>query len=141
MEKVYTRLGSGFGKLSNMLVRIIKSIYGLAGSGRSFQLHLRSTLRNLGFEPTLHDKNLWVLKKADGSLVYISAFVDDLLLSGRRPWLYLEKLRTVYSLKTDVNLSRYLGMDLLQQDGTLAVSAEKYITESVRKIEDKSGCL
>ena len=83
-EKVYTRLGEGFGRLSNMLVRIIKSLYGLAGSGRSFQLHLRSTLRAIGFESSLHDENLWVLKEEDGSLMYISTFTDDLMMAGRR---------------------------------------------------------
>ena len=55
-EKVCTKLGKGFGHLRGKRVRIIRSIYVLISSGRSFQLHLRSTLRDIGFTSTLYQK-------------------------------------------------------------------------------------
>ena len=55
--------------------------------------------------------------------------------------MHLEKLKLVHSVKTDTNLTRYLGMDLMQQNGTLAISGERCLKESIVKIEAKSGSL
>ena len=126
--------------MSGLIVRIIKDFHGLVSSERCFQMHLRSTLRAMGFEPSLHDDNLWVLKDDDDSLIYISVYVDDLMISGKQPWVCLEKLKLVCNIKTDTNLARNLGI-LMQHNGTLAISTERYLKESLVKIEGKSGSL
>ena len=56
-EKVQTRLEKGFGPLSRMIVRILQSVHGLVSSARSFQLHLKATLYDIGFSPSLYDEN------------------------------------------------------------------------------------
>ena len=104
-------------------------------------MRLRSTLRSMGFEPSLCDDNLWVLKDERDSLICISVCVDDLMISGKQPWVCLEKLKLVCSIKTDANLTRCLGMDLTQQNGTLATSGKRCLKESIVKTEAKSGSL
>ena len=71
-------------------------------------------LRNVGFMPSAYDENKWVLKESNGSLAHISFYVDRVLISSKRGFLCLEKLKKVYFLKTNMNFSHYLGMDLLQ---------------------------
>ena len=66
-------------------LRIVKALHGLVSSGRCFQMHLRPTLRRMGFEPSLHDDNLWVLKDERNSFICISVYVDDLMISGKQP--------------------------------------------------------
>ena len=112
-EKVWTKSGKGFRILSGVTVRIIRSLNSLISSIRSFQLHIRSTLWEIGFIPLLHDKNLWVLRKYDGSLVCISVYVDNVLISLVVPFWYLDMLKKVHTLKTDMNLTRYLEIDIL----------------------------
>ena len=104
----------GFGILSRKIARIIYSLYNLISSVRSFQLYMRSTLWEMGFTLLLYDKNFWVLQEPNGSLAYISVYVDNVLISSAVPFYYLEMLKKVYALKTDMNLTRYLGMDILQ---------------------------
>ena len=57
-EKVWTNVGEVFGALPGKIVRILKALHGLVSSGRCFQMHLRSTLRSMIFEPSSHDDNL-----------------------------------------------------------------------------------
>ena len=71
----------------------------------------------------------------------VSASVNYLLINGRLPWLCLDKLKTLNSIKLDVNLSQCLGIGTVQQWVTLAIFGEKGINEGVRKIEDKAGIL
>ena len=70
-------------------------------------------------------------------LVHISMYVDDVLISLKIPFKYLDMLKKIWNIKTNLNLTRYLGIDILQQSGILSPSAEKYINEGARKSSPK----
>ena len=63
------------------------------------------------------------------------------MISGKQPWVYLEKLNLVCSFNTDTNFTIYLEIDLIQQNGTIAISSERFLKESLAKTEGKSGSL
>ena len=114
-EKVYTKLGDGFGIFSNRVVRIVRALHGLVSLGRCFQGHLRSALRNFGIRPSMCNENLWILQEKDGSLTCISAFVDNLMICSNHIPQHLTQLKSICSMKVDTNLICYLGMDLVPQ--------------------------
>ena len=60
----------------------------------------------MGFAPTLCNKNLWILKEETNSLVYISIYVDGVLISIISLCKYLDMLKIAYNLKIDKNLTQ-----------------------------------
>ena len=83
MKKVYTHLDRGFIKLIRLKIRITKALHSLIRSKQYFQAHLRRILRNLGFQSSFNNNNLWVLKDNDRYLAYTSVFANDILLSTK----------------------------------------------------------
>ena len=109
-------------------MRITKALRGLVSYGRCFQIHLRSILRAVGLDPSLHEHNLWVYEDESGSIICISAFVDELVISGKQPWKCLEFF---CSIKTETNLIRYLRIDLAQQNIIIEISGKRFLKESI----------
>ena len=59
------------------VIRLLKCIYGLPHAPATFRNHSDSTLRSLGFTPTLSDPHLYVRLFAEGKKVYVVVHVDD----------------------------------------------------------------
>jgi len=73
------------------IVELLKSIYGLPKASQYFEEYLSDKLLNLGFKRTISDKQLFILKRDDGSICYASTHVDDIFLactkdSGLNDW-------------------------------------------------------
>ena len=52
-EKIYTKLGPGFGDWTGQTVVVHKALYGLMGSCQRFHSHLSGNLKRIGFVPSL----------------------------------------------------------------------------------------
>ena len=121
--------------------------YGLRTSGKAFRTHLASGLRELGWESSRGDPDIWFKrqKHTDGSeyMAYILTYVDDILYIHHSPNTVMDKIDKYFHMKPSSRgpPKTYLGGKLSQvklNNGVVAwaFTSSKYIQESVRNVEN-----
>ena len=123
-----------------------RTLYGLKSAGAAFRALLAETLYDLGYVPTMADPDVWLRPavKVDGFEYYemVLCYVDDILSISENPKATLEGLQGTFKLKDNKieEPDMYLGGQLgkMQVDGVecWTVSAEKYVSASVKNVED-----
>lgn len=146
-EKVWFIGGSETGEDKGKVLVITRALYGLKSSGASWRSTLVDTLRNMGFEDTRADPDVWrrSRSKLDGTLYYelVLVYVDDILCVGHDPNETIRKIGEVYEIKegSDGPPKLYLGAQIYMHslpDGTSAwgMSSERYVKNAVRTVQD-----
>ena len=95
------------------IVHLLKSIYGLPMALAKFREHSDTTLKNMGFIPTVSDPRIYVKFYPDGTRAYISVHVDDLGIAAsnmKRINEIKSDLQKVYKLQFNTDFNYYLGM-------------------------------
>jgi len=145
-EKVWFVGGIDTGADHGKVLVICRALYGLKSSGASWRATLAQTLRDLGFEETLADPDVWrrTASHPDGRKYYelLLVYVDDILLVSTDPKVTLLEIGKSYEIK-EGSLSHpdtYLGAQIHQQylqDGrkAWAMSSYKYVKNAVATIE------
>ena len=73
---------------------IIKALYGLHGSGKSWATKLGAILRKEGWEISKADPKAWMRHNKDLNLCeYIGSHVDDLVVAAQDPEAFFAALR------------------------------------------------
>jgi hypothetical protein len=103
-EKLYTIAGKEFGpKNAGRPVMIVRALYGLRSSGKSFRDFLATNLREMGYESTKTDPDLWMMPdtKADGTEYYryVICYVDDVAVTMESPQEFMDELALRFTLK------------------------------------------
>ena len=143
-EKVYTIAGREFGEKKDCTVIIKKALYGLATSARQWNITLGDSIRAMGFVPTRADPDLWIkLNGESDTYEYIATYVDDLIVVAKEPMRYLDEIKKQYPIRNiEFNPEYYLGNNIeVRKNNTMKISSKKYITEVLRKYEEKHGSL
>ncbi len=134
-EKVAFIAGPEFGPLAGHTLIIKKALYGLRSSGARFHEKCADTLRDLGFEPTYADPDVWI-RDAGDVYEYVATWVDDLLVAMKNPKEFMDALQAEpykYKLKGVEEPKYHLGGDFFRDsDGTLCYGAQTYIRRLVQ---------
>jgi hypothetical protein len=132
-EKVYIVGGPEFGELAGHTLIIDKALYGLKSSGARWHNRLFDILRELGWQVSKADNDVWM--RANGECYeYIAVYVDDLAVAMKDPKTFMDQLRNDYGfkLKGVGPLEHHLGTSYgCDPDGTLYGSAHQYIEKMV----------
>jgi Reverse transcriptase (RNA-dependent DNA polymerase) len=140
-ERVYIIGGTGFGELEGHTLIIYKALYGLKSSGKRWHERLYDTLRDMGFEPSKADSDVWMRKNED-VYEYIAVYVDDLAIASRNPKKITDTLESKYKLKLKGlgPISYHLGCDFYRDpDGTLCCGPKRYIEKMLDAYERMFG--
>ena len=121
------------------VVELLKSIYGLPKASQYFEDYLSTHLLQLGFKRTISDKQLFLLRRPDHSICYLSTHVDDIFLactkdSGLNDWVR-DQLALVFTLSHRPNTTVHLGL-VIERDRankSLKISQSHYITETLTR--------
>ena len=146
-EKVWFAgtLDSGEDSLGKVCV-VTRALYGLKSSGASWRSMLASSLRDLGYEDTRADPDVWRRKRTrpSGEHYYelICVYVDDILCVDLDPKASLLKLGEIYNIK-EGSLKppdTYLGAQVKKKslpDGTYAwgMSSTKYCEAAIDTVQ------
>ena len=121
-ERVYIIAGKEFGRYEGRTVVIIRSLYGLKGSGAAWAAALRQVMRDMNFLPCKADGDVWIRPACDTSFggerklgatndhgepegdwyyEYVLIHTDDILACSKRPDAIMEAIGRVYKLKED----------------------------------------
>lgn len=83
-EDVFMRLPQGCGRLSGMIVKLCKSLYGLKQASRQWHAHLTRCLLVLGFLQCLADACVFRLMEEGRVVMIIVIHVDDIFAVGEK---------------------------------------------------------
>lgn len=150
-EKVYIIGGKEFGEHEGRVIVIVRSLYGLKGSGAAWAAALRQVMRDMGYFPCRADGDVWMREAIDTSFdgernigatneegepigtkyyEYVLIHTDDIMAISKKPGLIMEAIGSVYKLKEDKETKlRWSDPDLY-----LGTTIRKY-----RDPEDESG--
>jgi hypothetical protein len=143
-EKVYILAGPKFGELKGHILVIYKALYGLRSSGVRWYERFSRVMKAEGFTYCKLEPEIWMRSSADSTKYkYVGVYVDDLAMAMDDPKAFLDILITKYNfkLKGSGEISFHLGCDFFcDEDGTLCMKPEKYISKMVQGYEQMFGC-
>ena len=118
----------------NELFRVLKEIYGLRTSAKSWHETLTEELERLGFRPLNSDPCIFV--NDDGMIIVI--FVDDLLFIGKEEKKINDTISAIkFKLKNLGQVRRFLGIDV-EYDRTkqvMRLSQSRYIEDALKEYQ------
>jgi len=128
----------GFKNLTNKYAKIIKALYGLTTSGADWHDFFASHLEQLGFRPSLLDKDIWMrFDKESGLWEYVANYTDDILIFAMKAKAILREIAEsanveikggntpVYHLGTDYEFINTDGV------GRWSMSNKTYLKEAL----------
>ena len=97
-------------------VRLLKSLYGLKQAAEYWYRNLSSTIVQLGYRPTMHDKCVFVKNDPVTTVTtYLIIYVDDVLIISADDSeidSVVHQIRSAYTAITVEKAQRYLGVDI-----------------------------
>lgn len=155
LEKVYTTAGPEFGPDAGKRVKIVRALYGLRSSGKSFRDMCARVLRDAGFQSCLADPDVYMRKAVKSKTgepywEYVLMYVDDYLGISEFPEKITRMLQESFVLKPESikEPDAYLGAEVrkyfLEGDESpekvrWAMSSDKYVSRAVTEVEHELG--
>ena len=111
--------------------KLRKAIYGLKQAPRAWYTELRKFLLASGFQNSLANTSLFILKHG-GHLIYLLVYVDDIIITGDNDGFvqqFVTLLSQQFSLKDLGQLSYFLGVEVISHPHGLLLSQRRYILD------------
>lgn len=151
MEHHWTRAGPEFGaEFIGRPCKIVKALYGLRSSGKAFHDYLSMHIKQLGFQPSRADPDVWmkpgVKSNGDTYWQYVITYVDDICCAMENPKEFMDLLGKRLTLKEGSvkEPDIYLGADIKKYyiEGSddpskcrWAMSSESYVKRAIAEVE------
>jgi len=123
-----------------LILQLDKYIYGLKQSPLKFQLHLKQTLLNLGYQQCDMDECIYV-KHQNNHISILSTHVDDILQASTSDELTAELndhlIKTYKTITFHKNVESYLGMviEQSQDNATINLSQQGFQKSTISKYQ------
>lgn len=143
-EEVYVEQPMGFeiAGHEDKVLKLKKALYGLKQAPRAWNSQIDKYFQDNGFTRCLHEYALYVKSYANGSILFVCLYVDDLIFTGNDSSLFEEFKKAMSSEfeMTDIGLmSYYLGLEVKQMGEGIFLSQERYAKEVLKKF-NMLGC-
>lgn len=139
-ERVYMEQPEGYETRARELVcMLLRSLYGLKQAPRVWNSAIDQFLRSIGFQPSRHDGNLYILRSKDDP-VYLLLWVDDMLIFAKKKSPNAAevkaKLKQQYRMK-DLGPARiFIGIEISRdrQRRTITLSQKRYVESTLEQL-------
>ena len=137
-EEIYVEQPDGFkvqGK-EDKVYKLKKALYGLKQAPRAWYDRIDAYPSKLNFEKSLSEPTLFIKKSKDETLLIVSIYVDDLLVTGCRVDLIQEFKKNMQDMfdMTDLGIMTYfLGMEVDQSDQGIFISQHAFALKILTK--------
>ncbi|CAI7800280.1 unnamed protein product [Closterium sp. NIES-53] len=125
---IFVEQPHGFVDDPSLVCQLLKSLYGIKQAPRLWQQYLHARLKRIGFDQLPHDQGMYRLTR-DNDYILLIVYVDDLLYIGSTTaivtW-FEKELQTDLSLTVSPDVTQYLGLNILDEDNAIHLSASKY---------------
>lgn len=128
-DEIYLELPEGAG-LESKYCKLQKSIYGLKKSPKYWNSTINDVLLSMGFKSS--DKDCCLYSKCKGGVkTFLLLYVDDILYFGNDEGecnSLCNTLCSTFKMKKMGIISKYLGMNVRQEEGVTFISQEEYLS-------------
>lgn len=136
-EEIFIDQPDGFVKKNaeSKVYLLKKALYGLKQAPRAWYSKLDDYLLKLGFEKSITEPTLYVVKKNEEVLI-ISVYVDDLLVTGSSLSMvnqFKVKMLQIFEMNDLGKMSYFLGMEVQQTNSGIFIHQKKYSFEILKK--------
>jgi hypothetical protein len=140
-EKVFIIAGPDFGELEGHLLVVYKALYRLRTSGLRWYERFANTLRDMGFQTSKADSDIW-MRRNKHVYEYIAVYVDDLCIVAVKPKVIIDLLmdKYKYCLKGSGPIEFHLGCYYFRDcDGILCYAPKRYVEKMVGSYKEMFG--
>jgi hypothetical protein len=98
---------------------LTKALYGLKQAPRAWNTRIDKYFHENGFEKCPYEHSLYMKQDADGSILYVCLYVDDLIFTGNNPAMFEAFKKTMFQEfeMTDIGLmAHFLGIEVTQSE-------------------------
>ncbi|XP_040942254.1 uncharacterized mitochondrial protein AtMg00810-like [Gossypium hirsutum] len=134
MEEIFIDQPEGFEVQGEeeKVYKLKKALYGLKQAPRAWYDRMDTYLTRLGFTKSTSEPTLYVKKESNKTLLIVSLYVDDLLVTGcKREEIetFKKQMQTVFEM-TDLGLMTYfLGMEVKQNEQGIFISQKAFASK------------
>ena len=134
-EEVYVKMTPGYEEFNNdgvpMVMRLLKSLYGLRQSPRCWYGTVDEHVVEIGFKSPKSDPCVYIYSEG-GAIYVLTLYVDDVLLLGKDRKVLeriKRKLMGRFSMTDMGDVSLVLGMEVTRDrtKGTVSITHENYV--------------
>ena len=145
-EKIWFEGGIECGEDAGKVLIVVRALYGLRGSGSAWRSVLAQALRDLGFESTQADPDVWIRPavRDDGFEYYemLFVYVDDILALSHKAKALIQAIGEYYRIKpgSDHEPELYLGTNIekVQKKNGVEIwasSPRDYVKNAIKTVE------
>ena len=138
-RKTYEELLAEYGD-NPIVVRLLKTLYGLKQSGREWYKLFRSYLLGEGFIQSTQDPCVFYRRKEDGKITIVGVYVDDILTTGNDYLEFRKGMQEKFKMEPGGLMEWYLGMRVQFHDnGDITMDQDQYLKEKVEEYKELLG--
>ncbi|MBW0537727.1 hypothetical protein O181_077442 [Austropuccinia psidii MF-1] len=130
-EDIYVKAPPGVTTGPGMVFKLNKALYGLKQAGRCWWLHIKSILREIGFQANEEDQSTYVYRQ-DGHMAILWIHVDDGVMATSDDILWEElkkKLTSRLKLKWDKEINSIVGIETIRKEDTFILKQTSLINK------------
>lgn len=141
-EEIYAEIPQGVTApdgISNPVIKIKKSMYGLKQAGRNWYFKLHETLVKLGFQRLEADHAVYI--HPESGLIF-AFWVDDIMILHSDPDTiasFKEVMLQEFAMKDMGELTFFLGLKITRSPTFLFISQEHYIEKITTQFRNETG--
>ena len=137
-EEIYMEQPEGFkvrGQEDKVL-RLLRAIYGLKQASLAWWKELDKSFKELGFKRLYADAGLFVYRHADGTIVIVIAYVDDIIFLGKNKSLIASKKAEFmkrWECRDLGECKEFLRMRITRKDGKILLDQTAYLQKVLER--------
>jgi histone deacetylase 1/2 len=138
-EEIFLELPTGYKKKTegDVVLKLLKSLYGLKQSGRNWPLLIDGWMKKYGLEPSLKDPCLYTLDTPSGKII-VCLYVDDMLTcddTGDPSYCnkFIADITNEYKMAVTDDIDSYLSAKLVRTADGITVTMTKNILELLER--------
>ena len=121
---------------------LVKSIYGLVQAGHEWNQRLKKSLEDRGFKQCPYEPGLFIKRFDDGSVIVITTYVDDLLLTSDSQAHLDDEYKHLSAdlpIGNREELSWHIGMHFQRFGNSMTIDQSAYIIETINEFNMASA--
>jgi hypothetical protein len=124
-EEVYVRQPPGFAvsRQEGKVLRLRKALYGLLQASRAWNAKLDSTLKEMGFQQSVHEVAVY-RRGREYSVLLVGIYIDDLVITGTEEAevdAFKAQMKATFHMSDIGLLCFYLGIEVHQDNGGITL--------------------
>ena len=119
----------------HLVLRLLRAIYGLKQAARVWWIELDRSLKQFGFKRLYSDAGIFVAQHTDGTLIFLLAYIDDIIIAGPNDAHVLSRQRDFmdkWECRDLGTCREFLRMGIEYKDGKIFLDQTAYLRKILK---------